>query len=315
MHLRQVIPLLFPFKLFITQVFPIFFVVDSDAVWVPTKFHQNLFKNHGVSESSIVIIPEAVDPQLFIRGEEETMTNKKDDFVFLSVFKWEKRKGWDVLLDAYWQAFDLEDDVVLRLRCWKPSWEYGSNDIDQQISNYATSKKRSKTGQTEKRRYSRSELARVEWIGSADYPHAEELTRTEMRSLYAKADCFVLATRGEGWGLPAAEAMTMGIPTIVTNFSGPTGFATKETSYLIPVTDLDRAGFANIDTGILAELLQEAFMDSANGQGKMKGIAARERMIELFSPQMVGSAIVDQFTVIADSLIQASTFTDNKEEL
>ena len=32
--------------------------------------------------------------------------------VFLSVFKWEKRKGWDVLLDAYFREFGPSDDVL-----------------------------------------------------------------------------------------------------------------------------------------------------------------------------------------------------------
>ena len=31
---------------------------------------------------------------------------------------------------------------------------------------------------------------------------------------------FVLPTRGEGWCLPAVEAMSMALPVIVTNFSG-----------------------------------------------------------------------------------------------
>ena len=36
--------------------------------------------------------------------------------VFLSVFKWEARKGWDVLLRAYFSEFGPGDDVMLLLR-------------------------------------------------------------------------------------------------------------------------------------------------------------------------------------------------------
>jgi hypothetical protein len=35
--------------------------------------------------------------------------------VFFSVFKWEQRKGWDVLLKAFLQEFSGADDVVLYL--------------------------------------------------------------------------------------------------------------------------------------------------------------------------------------------------------
>ena len=33
--------------------------------------------------------------------------------IFLSVFKWEMRKGWDILLDVYFHSFTLQDPVSL----------------------------------------------------------------------------------------------------------------------------------------------------------------------------------------------------------
>lgn len=39
------------------------------------------------------------------------------------------------------------------------------------------------------------------------------------------ADAFVLASHGEGWGLPIAEAMAMQLPVIATNWSGSTGWS------------------------------------------------------------------------------------------
>ena len=50
-------------------------------------------------------------------------------YAFLSVFKWEWRKGWDVLLNAYWGEFTKSDNVVLRLRTFKPHWEPGHENI------------------------------------------------------------------------------------------------------------------------------------------------------------------------------------------
>ena len=40
--------------------------------------------------------------------------------VYLSVFKWEKRKGWDVLLQAFFAEFGEDDDVLLLLRSKPP---------------------------------------------------------------------------------------------------------------------------------------------------------------------------------------------------
>jgi glycosyltransferase involved in cell wall biosynthesis len=42
-----------------------------------------------------------------------------------------------------------------------------------------------------------------------------------MPSLYTMADCFVLPTRGEGWGLPLFEALACGVPVITTGYGAP----------------------------------------------------------------------------------------------
>eukprot|EP01044_Picomonas_judraskeda_P003319 COSAG03_NODE_271_length_9583_cov_8.272986_7_plen_405_part_00 len=55
--------------------------------------------------------------------------SKKRRYAFLSVFKWEWRKGWDLLLKAYWDEFSKSDHVVLRLRTFKPHWEAGNENI------------------------------------------------------------------------------------------------------------------------------------------------------------------------------------------
>lgn len=71
-----------------------------------------------------------------------------------------------------------------------------------------------------------------------------DISRAEMREAYSRADAFVLPTRGEGWGLPVLEAMSMSVPAIVTNFSGPTGFVTSENGYPLPFERIDNQGFA-----------------------------------------------------------------------
>ena len=49
-------------------------------------------------------LPQPTSPQL------------QEPYVFLSVFKWEKRKGWDVLLEAYLREFTRSDPVVLVIK-------------------------------------------------------------------------------------------------------------------------------------------------------------------------------------------------------
>lgn len=73
----------------------------------------------------------------------------------------------------------------------------------------------------------RAELPRVELVQGEDMP------RAALRNLYAAADAFVLPTRGEGWGLPIAEAMAMALPVIATNWSGPTALLSADNSFAL----------------------------------------------------------------------------------
>ena len=74
----------------------------------------------------------------------------------------------------------------------------------------------------------------------------DEISREEMRMLYSISNAFVLPTRGEGWGLPAMEAMAMELPAIITNYSGPATFVTPENGYPIKVASVHRNGQVRI---------------------------------------------------------------------
>jgi glycosyltransferase involved in cell wall biosynthesis len=45
--------------------------------------------------------------------------------------------------------------------------------------------------------------------------------QADLASLYKTMDCFLLPTRGEGWGRPITEAMSMQLPVIGTPFPSP----------------------------------------------------------------------------------------------
>lgn len=62
------------------------------------------------------------------------------------------------------------------------------------------------------------------------------MTQDELISLTNACDVYVSLHRGEGFGLGIAEAMSLGIPTVVTNYSAPTEFCTPDNSCLIPYT-------------------------------------------------------------------------------
>jgi hypothetical protein len=61
--------------------------------------------------------PQPEKERKFTTAQEERIHRKFDCeqetscFKFLSIFKFEDRKGWDVLLQAYWREFDAKDNV------------------------------------------------------------------------------------------------------------------------------------------------------------------------------------------------------------
>ncbi|RLN06387.1 hypothetical protein BBJ28_00011323, partial [Nothophytophthora sp. Chile5] len=95
-----------------------------DEIWVPTKFQEKVFVDGGVRPESIKVVPEVVDVHFFDPkkvdepydlASEAAFELTEHTTVYLSIFKWEERKAWRVLLTAYFEAFSPEDDVVLVL--------------------------------------------------------------------------------------------------------------------------------------------------------------------------------------------------------
>jgi glycosyltransferase involved in cell wall biosynthesis len=52
-----------------------------------------------------------------------------------------------------------------------------------------------------------------------------------MATLYSNVHAFALPTRAEGWCLPCVQALATGLPTIVTNWSGPADFMHVDYSF------------------------------------------------------------------------------------
>ncbi len=119
-------------------------------------------------------------------------------FCFLHVSSGLPRKGTDLLLAAFARVFRATDPVRLVLKTAPNPHQHLAADL-------AARRAADPAG---------PEIVLIE----------RDLPRAELLALYAAADAVVLPTRGEGFNLPAAEAMAAGLPLIVTAAGGHRDF-------------------------------------------------------------------------------------------
>jgi len=156
----------------------------ADEVVVPSKWCKQMFEESGVKRP-ISVVPLGVDTNIYHRGVEPISFSKSlKPFVFLSVFGWSLRKGYDVLLKAYLEEFTEDDPVSLLIS----SRFFGCTD------------------ESKKKRI-RDDVAKVRaTIRNPKQPHlvlfGDVLSEHMMPRMYAAASCYVLISRGEGFGLP-----------------------------------------------------------------------------------------------------------------
>lgn len=83
-----------------------------NEIWTTSDFAKNILSTK--TDKEIFIIPTGVDPEIFNENVTPIEFNPPlKDFVFISVFGWNYRKGYDLLLKSYCDAFKSSDNVSL----------------------------------------------------------------------------------------------------------------------------------------------------------------------------------------------------------
>jgi glycosyltransferase involved in cell wall biosynthesis len=127
--------------------------------------------------------------------------------------------------------------------------------------------------------------------------------------MYKAAHAFVLPSRGEGWGRPLVEAMSMSLPVIATNWSGPTEYLTEENSYPLLVDRMSKVMEGPFEGHLWAEpsidklqVLMRHVITNVE-EANMRGRRAREDMIRRFSPRIVSGVVTDLIENLLDRMI------------
>ena len=165
-----------------------------DELWVPTEWDRKKFVKAGVNVP-IYVIHQGLDPDYFHPDYAPMVTDAKESFKFLVNASWFPRKNLHNLIVAFQSEFRKGEDVCLIVKTINLGLNEGIPNELKKIPNDPDS-------------------ANV-------YVKEEEIEDYKMPSLYTMSDCFVLPTRGEGWGLPIYEALACGLPVITTGYGAP----------------------------------------------------------------------------------------------
>lgn len=193
-----------------------------DKILVASGWAKTILENHGIPSENIGIVPLGVDLSVFNPENLKKATvnpeleSNGDKYVFINVGKWEVRKGHDLLVNVFNEAFTEKDNVEL--------WMVNDNPFlnQQQINQWHQVYKSSKLGNKIK-----------------IFPRLN--SHIELAAVMNKADCGIYLSRGEGWNNEVMETMALNKPVILTSYSAHTQYSTPHNSYLIDIDSTEPA--------------------------------------------------------------------------
>ncbi|MCX6147466.1 MAG: glycosyltransferase, partial [Candidatus Kapabacteria bacterium] len=209
---------------------------EADEIWTPSNFCRNVFVDSGVEFDKVQVIPNGVDPNLFTPDGDEYPLKTKKKLKFLFVGGTIARKGIDILLSAYLNAFTSQDNVCLVIKDLGGESFYRGQTAQQMII---------QAQKTEN-------APEIEYID-------EKLTEQDIANLYRSCDLFISSYRGEGFSLPTLEAMASGLPVVVTRGGATDDYVDESIGWQIP-SEMTPIG-SNIDG---KELTGEAYFLEPN---------------------------------------------------
>jgi glycosyltransferase involved in cell wall biosynthesis/tetratricopeptide (TPR) repeat protein len=255
-----------------------------DEVWVPSRFHMNVFEQSGVPRDRLHRVPLGVDVTRFTPEGDALDIPGARSFRFLSCLDLHPDKGWDVLVRAFLAAFGPEDDASLVLNVASTRSRL-PGEIRETVMSFAR------------------EAGRARW-GHEPLPiHILDCTLDpeDVPALYRSAHAYVLPARASSSGVCALEAMACGKPLVAVGWGPHLDFATDDTALLVdhdlvPASFEGRAERFDLCGVLWAEprldamraqlrrLYEDAALTSRLGRG------AREKVVGEFSIEAVREA-------------------------
>lgn len=176
-----------------------------DEIWTISEHSAKAFR--GATRKTVIKMPIATTiPDLFrLKELASSKVNRCFTFFFMyDPFSYVDRKNPEAVIQTFKQAFPPAEDHRVRL-------------VVKILRDADISSIRNLAGNDQ----------RIEFVCGT-------LERGHLLDLLANANCFVSLHRAEGYGRGIAEAMFLGVPCVVTKYSGNMDFCNDKTAFCVP---------------------------------------------------------------------------------
>lgn len=183
-----------------------------DHLFVSSKWAEEVVKNNHIKTKTSVV-PLGVDTSVF--DYTKYVKQQTEKYIFLNIGKWEIRKGHDILLQLFNDAFPNNENVELWILASESTNGYSNEKELYQWKNMYKSD-------------------RIRLFNGAKTHH-------DIANLISQCDCGIYPSRAEGWNLELLETMAMNKPAIATNYSAHTEFCNSDNCYLVDIDEKEKA--------------------------------------------------------------------------
>jgi glycosyltransferase involved in cell wall biosynthesis len=189
---------------------------QADEIWVPSAFVRDVLARAGLDRARLQIIPNGVDLDVYAPEGERYRPAQARGVEFLFVGGAIQRKGLDLLLAAWRRAFRRDDEVSLVIKDLGAKSFYRHLNLRRDI-----------------------EAAAADAAAAPIVYVADEWPDAQLPRLFRGCDVLVLPYRGEGFGMPLAEAMACGKPVIATDAGPAPEFCPREAGWFVPAREVE----------------------------------------------------------------------------
>ena len=186
-----------------------------DTIIVSSNWAAKILEKNNIT-TQVMVVPLGVDTRIFNPTNNKPVYFRDNHkYIFLNIGKWEIRKGHDILLELFSNAFPYEQDVELWILASENTNKYSDEkELEQWKKKYQN--------------------PRIRLFNGAD-------KHEDIAHLIGCCDCGIYPSRAEGWNLELLETMAMGKPVIATNYSAHTEFCNSENCFLVDIENTEKA--------------------------------------------------------------------------